>query len=202
MCLIQNTDYDRVLTLSSGRLCVPDMPFLHAKEYRITVDGTEVGGIVGLGPYSHSLAGTAYSNKYDSNLVWRMYHEEVIDYPIVGINYEPWGVRGLQSKLTFGYLDYTQIEDGEDGLNYYSNLGRDNWGLMMDDFMYNGIDMTEGQGPKVAIIDSGNVTLQLPEFVFDNMLTEVKNEEGEGLRFYSVTNFDGSITMEADKPCS
>lgn len=71
----------------------------------------------------------------------------------------------------------------------------------MDDFMYNGIDMTEGQGPKVAIIDSGNITIQLPEFVFDNMLEEVKAEEGDGLRFYSVTNFDGSITMEADKNC-
>ena len=87
-------------------------------------------------------------------------------------------------------------------MNYYSNLGRDHWGLMMDDFMYNEIDMTEGQGPKVAIIDSANITLQLLEFVFDNMLHEVSKEAGEGLRFYSVTNFDGSITMEADKPCS
>ena len=72
---------------------------------------------------------------------------------------------------------------------------------MMDDFMYNGIDMTEGQGPKVAIIDSGNITIQLPEFVYNNMLDEIVAENGDGMRFYSMTNADGSITMEADKPC-
>lgn len=33
--------------------------------------------------------------------------------------------------------------DEEDGANYYSNMGRDKWGLMMDDFQYDGVDMTE-----------------------------------------------------------
>jgi hypothetical protein len=33
------------------------------------------------------------------------------------------------------------------------------------------------------------------------MLREVTAEAGDGVRFYSVTNFDGSVTMEADKPC-
>jgi hypothetical protein len=68
-------------------------------------------------------------------------------------------VRGLQSKINFGHIDFSEVVGGEHGMNYYSNLGRDHWGLMMDDFMYNGIDMTAGQGPKVAVIDSANITL-------------------------------------------
>jgi hypothetical protein len=190
MCLIQNDDGDAELTLSTGRLCVQDMPFVHAQDYRIAVDGSEVGGIVGLAPKDG-----------EQNYVRQLYDQRKINYPLVGINYEPWGVRGLQSRISFGFIDFSEIEDGENGLNFYSNLGRDHWGLMMDDLMYNGMDMTDGQGPKVAIIDSGNITIQLPEFVFDNMLDEIKAEEGDGLRFYAVTNADGSITMEADKPC-
>lgn len=51
MCLIQATDSDYELTLSTGRLCVSDFPFVHAQDYRIAVDGTEVGGVIGLGPH-------------------------------------------------------------------------------------------------------------------------------------------------------
>jgi hypothetical protein len=42
-----------------------------------------------------------------------------------------------------GYIDFDEIVDGEDGANYYSNLGGDYWGLMIDDFMYSGQDMTD-----------------------------------------------------------
>lgn len=95
-------------------------------------------------------------------------------------------------------------------MNYYSNLGRDHWGLMIDDFEYAGRDMAPMQGgAKIAIIDSANVTIQLPEQVYDNLLAEVltvsdeafEKYGGEKVRFYSVTNFDGSVTMEADQPC-
>ena len=127
-------------------------------------------------------------------------------------------VQSIHFDADQGLLDYIQakcdkldhffdkIVDGEEGLNYYSNLGRDHWGLMMDDFMYHGVDMTDQTGAKIAIIDSANVTIQLPELVFDNLLQEVKAKAAEtdpdgAVRFYALTNFDGSITMEVNQPC-
>lgn len=58
-----------------------------------------------------------------------------------------------------GYIDFDEIVDGEDGANYYSNLGGDYWGLMIDDFMYADQDMTDNQQAKIAFIDSANTTI-------------------------------------------
>ena len=66
-----------------------------------------------------------------------------IEKAIIGINYEAWGDTHQRSRIHFGYIDYREMLDEEDGANYYSNMGRDKWGLMMDDFMYDGVDMTE-----------------------------------------------------------
>ena len=41
-----------------------------------------------------------------------------------------------------GSVNYNEVEGGEEGLNYYSNLAVSHWGLKMDDLLYNGIDMT------------------------------------------------------------
>ena len=192
MCLIQNIHSTEKLTLLSGRLCVTDMPFIHAnKGNYINVDGTEVGGVIGLSPARN-----------DHNYVRKLKSEGVIDRAVVGLNYEPWGVKGLTSRIHFGYVDVGEVEYGEAGLNYYSNLGRDKWGLMMDDFYYNGKDMTMGQQPKVALLDTGNITIQLPEFVFDNTLQAMNVHTMEGINFYESHNPDKSITIEADKPCS
>lgn len=64
-----------------------------------------------------------------------------------------------QSVITIGEIDFKQIEGGIAGANYYSNLGRDKWGLIIDDFLYNDKDMTNNQGPKIALIDSGNSSI-------------------------------------------
>lgn len=39
---------------------------------------------------------------------------------------------------------FDQIKDGEAGANYYSNLGIDKWGLLINDFLYDDEDMTNG----------------------------------------------------------
>ena len=48
------------------------------------------------------------------------------------------------SQVGFGEVLYSEVQGGEDGLYYYSNLGRTQWGLRIDDFLYNGLDMTNG----------------------------------------------------------
>jgi hypothetical protein len=44
--------------------------------------------------------------------------------------------------VLIGGINYAEVEGGVDGLNYYNNLAIDKWGLMMDDLLYNGIDVT------------------------------------------------------------
>lgn len=78
--------------------------------------------------------------------------------------------------MAFGQILYHEIEGGQDQLNYYSNLGRNNWGLLIDDFLYNDQDMTNGQLAKVALIDSGSVAIQLPQFVWENVLLSMQVE--------------------------
>ena len=54
---------------------------------------------------------------------------------------------------------YDQIDGGIDKFYGYSNLGQGKWGLLIDDFLYNDIDMTEEQQAKVAVIDSVNTAI-------------------------------------------
>ena len=64
------------------------------------------------------------------------------------------------STITFGHIDYSQIDGGEPSMRYYSNLGTNEWSVLMDDVMY-GMRDIEGRNrsPKMAIIDSGNTTI-------------------------------------------
>lgn len=69
---------------------------------------------------------------------------------------------------------YSEIEYGIDGTNFYSNLGRDKWAILLDDFMYGDRDMTNGERSKIALIDSGNVSIQLPHWIWDNLLIKMQ----------------------------
>lgn len=162
MCLLQKENTDQELTIRTGDLCVEDLSFMHADSYVLNFDGTDVAGIIGLGPHGG-----------EHNFVQALYDQRQIDEKKAIIHLQPWGVRGYQSQIVFGEVDYEKVVHNEEGMNYYSNLGRDHWGLMIDDFMYNGVDCAPGQGAKIAIIDSANTTIQLPGSVFDNMLTEL-----------------------------
>lgn len=57
-------------------------------------------------------------------------------------------------------------------MNYYSNLAVGKWGLLMDDFLYNGIDMTGDHTAKIALIDSGNTSIQIPNSMFELLKKE------------------------------
>ena len=131
MCMLQQTS-SKHLSLGTGRLCVKDFPIIHANRgMYITIDAMPMDGVIGLSP-----ARTGH------NFIRTLKAQGQIDDAIVGFNYEPYGVPNLQSRVTFGYVAWEEIEWGEDGANYYSNLGQDKWGLMMDDFAYAGKDMT------------------------------------------------------------
>ena len=138
---------------------------MYAKD-RLSIDSASVGGVVGISPANNN-----------HNYVWRLFNEGFIKRALVGINYEKWGDYHQRSRINMGYIDFDEIVGGEDGANYYSNLGGDYWGLMIDDFMYADKDMTDNQQAKVAFIDSANTTIQLPEFVFNNTLKKMQEKE-------------------------
>jgi len=61
--------------------------------------------------------------------------------------------------LTFGYIDDNEIQGGEDGMSYYTNIGVDHWAFMMDDVQYNHMGLQSSSGGRMAIIDSGNTSI-------------------------------------------
>jgi hypothetical protein len=75
--------------------------------------------------------------------------------------------------VQIGSIDYNQIEDGINGVNYYSNLAINKWGLLMDDFLYNDVDMTRNHQAKLALVDSGNTSIQIPMTIFTNLKIEM-----------------------------
>ena len=52
-------------------------------------------------------------------------------------------------------------------MNYYSNIGLDQWAVQMDDLQYNKLGLnSKGTGGRMAIIDSGNTSIQIPATQF------------------------------------
>jgi len=76
-----------------------------------------------------------------------------------------------------GTINYDEVEGGIDGLNYYSNLAIGKWGLLMDDFLYNSVDMTGDHQAKLALIDSGNFSIQIPATMYKNIMTTMQQRE-------------------------
>ena len=57
------------------------------------------------------------------------------------MNFEDPSDKTSVSTMTFGEFDFTQVEAGEKGLNYYNNIGTDNWAVMMDDLKYGDVEI-------------------------------------------------------------
>lgn len=80
----------------------------------------------------------------------------------------------MRSQVLIGGVNYEEVQDGANGMNYYSNLVIDKWGLMMDDLNYNNQDMTGPHHAKIALIDSGNSSIQVPNLIFNNIKNEMQ----------------------------
>lgn len=113
MCLSQNRD-ER--TDATGKICVRGMPF-------VLVDNINgdfgANGVFGLAPGSDATS-------YLENL----FNQGQIKERVIGMNFENPDDKNSVSSITFGYIDYNEIEGGESGLNYYENTGGKNkWSL-------------------------------------------------------------------------
>ena len=105
---------------------------------------------------------------------------------IVSFNFEDPEDWTQRSRVAFGEVVYSEIEGGEEGVNYYTNLGRQQWGLMIDDFLYDDNDMTNGQKAKIALIDTASVGIMLPEFVWHGILVTMQHAALQKNNTYKV----------------
>jgi len=105
MCLIHNS------AANKARLCVNEMPFIYAP---IVADENTYQGMLGL----------ARGSKNSINYVKLLYMQGIISKPIVSLNFEDPMDKHQISQVGFGEILYDEIEYGENGINVYSNLGR------------------------------------------------------------------------------
>ena len=91
------------------------MPFVLANAI---VGEYNANGIIGLAPHMH-----------EKSYVVQLFEQGQIEEKIIGLNYEDPQDTSLESTIQFGYIDYSEIQGGEDGLNYYSNIGLDVWAV-------------------------------------------------------------------------
>ena len=143
MCLYQVRN-ER--TWDTGKMCVRSMEFIAAEE---VIGEFYANGVIGLAPTKNTKI----------NIIEQLYRQGVIANRAIGLNFENPLDTNQKSRISIGQIDYNEIEGGIDGLNYYSNRAVEKWGLEMDDFLYNDVDMTSNTGAKIGLIDSGNTSI-------------------------------------------
>jgi len=47
-------------------------------------------------------------------------------------------------------------------MQYYSNIGLNHWAVLMDDIQYGQTGIGSNGGGKMALVDSGNTSIQIP----------------------------------------
>ena len=129
-----------------GRMCVNSLNFIVAEEI---IGEFDANGVLGLAP----------SEDPKQSYVDTLYRDGMISQRVVGLNYENPLDTDQKSKISIGSIDYSEIEGGQKGINYYKNKADGFWGLKMDDFLYDNVDMTGNHEAKIGLIDSGNTSI-------------------------------------------
>ena len=122
-------------------------------------------GFVGLGPES-LIEGLS--------LPMNMYYAREMAGLRVGLNYENPLSTDRISTITFGYYDLSHVENGEDGLVPFQNVGEDNWTVMLRSFNYDGKSLKEKTPFRMAHIDSAGSLIQMPMTEFKELTDQLK----------------------------
>jgi hypothetical protein len=141
--------------------------------------------------------GLAPTKQGKQSFIDQLHTQGVIENRVVGLNFENPMDTDQASKISIGQIDYNEVEGGHNGLNYYTNRAVDKWGLQMDDFLYDDIDMTGSSGAKIGLIDSGNTSIQVPQTIFENIMAKMQEDE----RSIYAGNVDGKRILVARKSC-
>lgn len=108
-------------------MCVHDHQFVAVSNI---VGEFEVNGVLGLAPVPGNVS-----------FVQNLFNQGKIENPYVGLNFEYPEDVDQQSRVNFGWYDYSQAKGGKDGLLWYPNVGIDAWALLVKDFSYGQIDL-------------------------------------------------------------
>ena len=81
-----------------------------------------------------------------------------------------------ESAIDFGIINFNEVVEGENGLSYHQNMGLNFWGLALNDVEY-GKEPMISLDSILAVIDTGNFTIQLPPKVFDTLFKEMKDDD-------------------------
>ena len=146
---------------------------------------------------ANGVIGLAPTKDLETNFIEMLQSQGVIKNKVVGINLENPLDTNQKSRISIGQIDYNEVEGGVNGLNYYNNRAVGKWGLQMDDFLYDDIDMTALAGAKIGLIDSGNTSIQVPNKIFENIKLAMKMHE----RSIYESNVDGRTILVARKSC-
>lgn len=122
--------------------------------------GFQAQGFVGLGP-----EGLTEGLSLPQNL----YYNKDIEGLRVGLNYENPDDFDRVSTITFGYYDLNHVENAEDGLVGFKNIGTDNWTVMLNSIQYDGKDLYLHNSAKPAHIDSAGQLIQMPMSEFKQL---------------------------------
>lgn len=109
----------------------------------------------------------------------QLFNQGQINEPIVGLNFEDPKEKSLISSIHFGYIDYSEIKGGKEGLVYFSNIGLSLWGTIMHSVGYGNESMTISHDTdgKLAVIDSGNTSIQIPASQFDKLMERMLQDD-------------------------
>ena len=143
---------------------------------------------------ANGVLGLAPSND-NRSIVKTLKDQGQISRGIVALNYEDPLDTTQASSVGFGETDFAQVVGGEDGLETFSNVGFNEWALLVDHVMYGDMHTVDDDSTqtvvhtKIALLDSGNSTIQLPDSEFRAMkaamieaepsLHEVEKANGE-----------------------
>jgi hypothetical protein len=61
--------------------------------------------------------------------------------------------------MTIGYFDTSQVVDGDEGLNYYQNLGLGYWAVVMNEIKYDLEDLGSTKYGRLAVLDTANTSI-------------------------------------------
>lgn len=181
MCLYQ-TRNDR--SDSTGKMCVRNQPFVSVTKL---IGEFQANGVIGLAPNSH-----------DKSYVNQLHQQGAIENRQVGLNFEDPDDAASISTITFGYFDYSQIQGGEEGFNYYSNIGLNHWSVLMDNFKYGNAGISGSGNGKMALVDSGNTSIQIPASQFSYLKDQMQRQDSS----IYVQTVDENEILVSRKKCS
>ena len=64
----------------------------------------------------------------------------------MGLNFEDPANRHAVSTITFGYWDERSIDGGEETLDWYPNIGHEQWGVVLKTMSYGGEELRSNGG--------------------------------------------------------